>query len=83
MRAIPVRLNPKPDPAKPPPNRPLILPRTPYAGNPTIKIPKWDRKARYQRLLQYKWTLTQEHERRFRKGMMMIMRELVRFEYMN
>lgn len=77
---MPVLLNPKPDPTQPMPRRPLVMPRTPYPWNPGAKVPKWDRKARYQRLLQYKYVLDQEHERRFRAGMRHLMANLYTFE---
>ena len=68
-----------------PPHSPLALPVSPppLPGHPKIKLPKGERKARYQRLLQYKYALDQEHERRFRKGMACLMPRLVAFERVN
>ena len=63
-----------------PPHRPIVMPRTPYPGNPDIKVHKWERKARYQRILQYKYALDQEHERRFRKGMTLLLPYVLDFE---
>ncbi|CAD6566160.1 MAG: hypothetical protein TREMPRED_002288 [Tremellales sp. Tagirdzhanova-0007] len=47
------------------------------------KIPKWERRARYRRLLQSKYILDQEHERRFRKGMTWAMGWVLEFETEN
>jgi hypothetical protein len=50
---------------------------------PKIKLTRTERKARYARLLQFKFTLDQEHERRFRKGMRMLMAYAIDFERNN
>ena len=42
-----------------------------------------ERKVVRQRLLQHKWVLDQEHERRFRRGMGAIMGNVVEFERTN
>ena len=47
------------------------------------KIPKQERQARYRRLLQNKYVVDQEHERRFRKGMASALRDIVGFEKEN
>ena len=60
--------------------QPLILPRTPYPGAPHLKISKPVRKLRHQRLLQNKYALDQEHERRFRRGMRVLIQGVVDFE---
>ena len=59
------------------------MPRTPYVNNPTARIPKWEKNARWQRLLQYKYALDKEHERRFRRGMSILMDDVVEFEWDN
>lgn len=62
--------------------KPLVLPVSPIPapGMPKIKLTRTERKARYARLLQFKFTLDQEHERRFRKGMRMLMAYAIDFE---
>lgn len=54
---------------------------TPQGGPPKpAKVPKWQSRQIQQRLLQNKYVLDQEHERRFRKGMALLMADVVRFE---
>ncbi|WRT66005.1 uncharacterized protein IL334_002956 [Kwoniella shivajii] len=43
-------------------------------------IPRRHRKAIYQRLLEHKWILDQEHERRFRIGMSKLMDDIIEWQ---
>ena len=54
-------------------------------GPPAVpaKTPKWLRQAKYKRLLQNKYVLDQEYERRFRKGMSELMEWVLNFETEN
>ncbi|KAK6907821.1 hypothetical protein I203_101822 [Kwoniella mangroviensis CBS 8507] len=43
-------------------------------------IAKRTRNMNYQKLLEYKWILDQEHERRFRVGMQQLMRDMIEWQ---
>jgi hypothetical protein len=83
VRAVPVAPPLTNKAGAPAPTRPLVLPRTALPHRPDAKIPKAERKMRYQRLLQFMYALDQEHERRFRLGMSALMSELEEFEDRN
>jgi len=46
------------------------------------KLTKWERKAEAQRLMAFKYTLDLEHERRYRKGMTILLEEIMEYEKM-
>ncbi|KIR55976.1 hypothetical protein I315_01040 [Cryptococcus gattii Ru294] len=48
-----------------------------------IKIPKKERERTHERLLEHRWILDQEHERRFRRGMAAIMTDVLEFQKAN
>lgn len=47
------------------------------------KISKKERERTHERLLEHKWVLDQEHERRFRRGMAAIMEDVLEFQRSN
>nr|ODN74973.1 hypothetical protein L203_06586 [Cryptococcus depauperatus CBS 7841] len=47
------------------------------------KLPKKEKKKRHEQLLEHKWVLDQEHERRFRKGMSIMMGQVLEFQETN
>ncbi|ADV21389.1 hypothetical protein I305_00537 [Cryptococcus gattii E566] len=47
------------------------------------KIPKKERERTHERLLEHRWILDQEHERRFRRGMAAIMTDVLEFQKAN
>ncbi len=63
-------------PCPTPPATPTSVQRDPKTTHP------WSRSA-YQRLLQYQHVLDSEHERRFRRGMAHVTREMLQFEMEN
>ncbi|OXB38689.1 hypothetical protein J007_01499 [Cryptococcus neoformans] len=86
------RLSPfhRPFQIDPQPFRLPSLPSPPLTISPEImintkkgNIPKKERERTHERLLEHKWVLDQEHERRFRRGMAAIMADMLEYQESN
>ncbi|KAE8540271.1 hypothetical protein D1P53_004211 [Cryptococcus gattii VGV] len=79
----PFQIDPQPLRLPPLPSPPVtLLPETIINPRKT-KIPKKERWRTHERLLEHKWILGQEHERRFRRGMAAIMADVLKFQEAN
>lgn len=65
----------------PPPS--LMLSSEVMINSKNDKISKKERERTHERLLEHKWVLDQEHERRFRRGMAAIMEDVLEFQRSN
>ncbi|KIR67424.1 hypothetical protein I314_01840, partial [Cryptococcus bacillisporus CA1873] len=79
----PFQIDPQPLRLPPLPSPPFtLLPETIINPRKT-KIPKKERERTHERLLEHKWILDQEHERRFRRGMAAIMADVLELQEAN
>ncbi|WVQ96958.1 hypothetical protein IAU59_004067 [Kwoniella sp. CBS 9459] len=69
-----------PAPAPTPAPAPMNRPTPPWCDK---SLPKRTRKVAWQQLLEYRWILDQEHERRFRAGMRIMMDRIMEWQKQN
>ncbi|OWZ79423.1 hypothetical protein C365_01684 [Cryptococcus neoformans Bt85] len=79
----PFQIDPQPFRLPPLPSPPLTLSPEIITNTKKGNIPKKERERTHERLLEHKWVLDQEHERRFRRGMAAIMADMLEFQESN
>lgn len=81
LTLAPIQTQPNVTPMRTQPNLPLT--QKPQTPSPKIKKTKAERRVLWQRMLQNKYALDQEHERRFRGAMAVLTDNVVGFERKN
>lgn len=79
----PFQIDPQPFRLPPLPSPPLTLSPEIITNTKKGNIPKKERERTHERLLEHKWVLDQEHERRFRRGMAAIMADMLEYQESN